>query len=202
MSLVNFNPGNLVRSGDTWLGQAPQQSGRFVTFTAPEYGIRAMVRVIRAQVARGNDTLRKLITAWAPPSENDTAAYVAAVAAETKLAPDAPLDLDQSLPALVAAIIRHENGSQPYAPELIARGIALEKETIMAAAAAAPTPSTNTAIVGGGVSAVTEAVNWVCNVKLGMGMPPGVMSLVATAILSVWHAFYNRKLAPPLAPPQ
>jgi len=67
--------------------------------------------------------------------------------------------------------------------------------------AAAPTSSTNTAIVGGGLSAVTEGINWIANEKYKLGMPPGVMTMLATVILTLWHAFYNKKLAPPLPPP-
>jgi flagellum-specific peptidoglycan hydrolase FlgJ len=63
------------------------------------------------------------------------------------------------------------------------------------------TKSTDTAIVGGGVSAVTEAANWLLNVKFNVGAPPGVLSLIATVLISCWHAFYNKKLAPSIDSP-
>src|SRR5271169_2593416 len=133
------NPTNLIVTSDRWLGQVEPKAGeRFCTFTAPEYGIRAAVRVLRKHYASGATTIRKLITIWAPPNENDTAAYIAAVSAAVGVAPDAVLPDPE---VLVAPIIMHENGVQPYTPEFVAKGIALEKGTIMA------TPSTNTAIV-------------------------------------------------------
>lgn len=40
----------------------------------------------------GIDTLRGMISRWAPPSENRTEAYIRAVADDTGLDPDKPLD--------------------------------------------------------------------------------------------------------------
>lgn len=126
--LRNNNPGNIERTGTTWKGMSPDQSGdsRFAVFESPEWGIRAMIRIIRNYMTRGLYTVRSIINTWAPPSENDTGAYVNAVASSIGVGPDTPLD-DGALPALIAAIIKHENGVQPYPPELIARGIELER---------------------------------------------------------------------------
>ena len=67
-----------------------------------------------------------MIGRWAPPSENDTRAYVTAVALATGFAADAALDLEDpsTLAALVDAIIEHENGQQPYSDALIDRAVA------------------------------------------------------------------------------
>lgn len=120
----NNNPGN-IRRGQDWQGEAAGTDPSFEVFTAPEYGIRAMARILRNYVAGGHDTVRKIISRWAPPTENNTAAYVATVAAGLGLDPDAPVNLARDLPGLVAAIIRHENGIQPYDAATIQRGINL-----------------------------------------------------------------------------
>jgi len=127
--LRNNNPGNIDRNfGTAWRGMSADQSSdsRFIVFDAPEWGIRAMVRILRSYAARGLVSVRDIIGAWAPPLENDTGAYVASVAAALGIDPTAPVP-ESKMPDLVEAIIRHENGQQPYPPAVIAAGIDLER---------------------------------------------------------------------------
>lgn len=126
----NHNPGNIRRNPKiTWVGEAPlQHDASFVQFVAPEYGIRAMAHVLHMYQVRTKreDSLRDLITRWAPPSENDTEAYIEDVATLTDLDPNAPLPLDGPwLPKVIAAMIYHENGEQPYGVDLIHRAVAM-----------------------------------------------------------------------------
>ena len=125
----NNNPGNIRLSNDNWQGLAVQQTDpAFFVFTAPEFGIRALTRVLKNYQARhGLNTLRGIINRWAPPNENDTGAYIRNMEQWTGLDADQPLDLNQPyvLGALVPAIIRMENGLQPYPDALIAKGISL-----------------------------------------------------------------------------
>lgn len=123
----NSNPGN-IRRGDAWRGLASvQDDPSFCTFTAPVYGIRALVKILIAYQARGLLTVRKMINAWAPPVENDTGAYVEAVSREVGATPDQVISIkDRGVCArMVAAIIRHENGSQPYAANVISDAMTL-----------------------------------------------------------------------------
>lgn len=125
----NNNPGNIDRQkGVNWQGMAADQSAdpRFVVFSAPEWGIRAMARILRTYQGRGDVTIAQIISKWAPPSENNTNAYIGAVSSEVGIPPNVPVGPAQ-MPALIAAIIRHENGQQPYPPEVIAKGIELER---------------------------------------------------------------------------
>lgn len=125
----NNNPGNIRRSNDAWQGLAPvQNDAAFFQFESPEWGIRALTRVLKNYQARhGLNTIRGIINRWAPPTENDTAAYIRNMENWTGLDADTPLDLSQPfvLGALVPAIIRMENGIQPYPDALIAKGISL-----------------------------------------------------------------------------
>jgi len=69
--------------------------------------------------------VRGIISRWAPKNENNTDAYIASVCAALKVNPDQYIDLTVEMPALVKAIIRQENGLQPYSDETIEAGIAL-----------------------------------------------------------------------------
>ena len=124
----NMNPGNLRRSGTPWQGKSAQQTdSAFVQFDSPVYGIRALARVLKTyRASYGRDTVREIIQRWAPPNENNTGAYVAAVAAEMGIQPDEEFPpTEGNMLALVRAIIQHENGMQPYSDETILRGIRL-----------------------------------------------------------------------------
>ena len=71
----NNNPGNII-AGDTWLGRTGTD-GKYVKFKAPEYGIRAMGRVIRTYRKQHKiNTISSIIKRWAPPSENKTQKYI------------------------------------------------------------------------------------------------------------------------------
>lgn len=133
----NNNPGNIDRQpGVRWQGMAADQSrdSRFVVFKSPEWGIRAIARVLityqdRRQARDGSriDTIQDIIDRWAPHSENHTGAYARHVARLTGIGIDDTLDVYDyaTMHALVLAIITHENGMQPYAPFMIARGLEL-----------------------------------------------------------------------------
>ncbi len=116
LGIRDNNPGNLRYIADparAWNGQIGDNQG-FGVYDTPADGVRAMSHQLQEDFANGDTTLADLITTWAPPSENNTAAYIAAVAAGTGLDPNARLDLYPNLPAIAAAIIQHENGEQPY----------------------------------------------------------------------------------------
>ena len=122
------NPG-LLRHGDAWLGRASEQPDPdFVAFATPEYGLRALVKTLTTYQRRhGLRTLRELVTRWAPPSENDTTAYLRAVARALDRDADAPVDVrsPRDARALIEAIVRHENGQQPYDAATIREGLRL-----------------------------------------------------------------------------
>jgi len=123
----NNNPGNIRISATThWMGQSVNQTdGAFVQFDSAVYGIRAIVRIMRSYQRGGIRTLHDAINRWAPPNENNSAAYVDAVCDDCKVHPYDNVDLETIMPALVKAIIKHENGSQPYSEGQIESAIAI-----------------------------------------------------------------------------
>lgn len=122
----NNNPGNLeASSSNPWVGQTGSD-GRFAKFETPEHGIRALGRNLISYQRQGIDTVSEIINRWAPPSDNnDTAAYIKSVCAQLGVKADQPLDASNpdTLQALCAAIIKHENGSQPYNNEQLYTGV-------------------------------------------------------------------------------
>lgn len=125
----NNNPGNLIIDDRwNWKGKLPRAEntdGKFEQFEHPIWGIRAMFIDLRGDIEKdGLNTIEKLISSYAPAWENNTAAYVASVAQQTGLPPGALLLPEFYLP-LIKAIIRHENGIQPYSDSLIAEAMAL-----------------------------------------------------------------------------
>lgn len=124
----NNNPGNIERTSVRWKGMAVDQlDPRFITFVAPQWGIRAMARILLGDWREGQNTIASLIEEWAPPSENNTSAYVKAVGKACNINPYFPCSIPSYLPKIIEAIIKHENGVQPYSPEVIQLGIDLER---------------------------------------------------------------------------
>ena len=135
----NNNPGNIRWSNDQWKGLIPKDQANdksFCVFRTPEYGIRAMTRILRRytqypgipNVGKPNiDTVREIISRWAPPNENNTEAYIQSVAKSVGVAANSPIDVFDSaiMLKLLKAIIAHENGQQPYTDAQILAGINL-----------------------------------------------------------------------------
>lgn len=127
--LRNNNPGNIKYDGTAWQGLAsPPSDGTFCVFTSPEYGIRAMAVILTNYVAVDGipSTVTDLISRWAPSNENDTASYIQSIDTQLGLIPgNDSIDLYNSLPVLISAMISHENGINPYSASTLANGIAL-----------------------------------------------------------------------------
>lgn len=134
----NNNPGNIdYNPRNQWQGQLPPNleiEKRFARFDTPENGIRALAKLLLAYRGKdgipgiggtGIDTVREIISRWAPGSENDTASYISAVAMSVGVQPNQPINLlnYRTLIALTTAIIQHENGSVPYALPVIAAAV-------------------------------------------------------------------------------
>lgn len=122
----NHNPGNIVKSGRRWDGQAGND-GRFVRFKSAEHGIQAVGELLLRYQGDGRNTITKIITRWAPPKENNTRAYIAFVCKRTGYKANQKLNLKNSevLFRVSRAIIEHENGVGHYSDETIRAGVEL-----------------------------------------------------------------------------
>lgn len=135
----NNNPGNIVRTGAAWGGEIAGNDPRYAAFDSPEAGIRALGKnLIAYQEKHGLDTVAAIVARWAPATENDTASYVKAVSGELGVKADQPLDMKDPvvLARLTKAIIKQENGSQPYSEATVRAGVeaALGNRKVAAAA--------------------------------------------------------------------
>ena len=134
----NNNPGNIdYNPRNQWQGQLvpdPAIEKRFARFDTAENGIRALAKLVLAYRGKdgqpgiggqGIDTVREVISRWAPGVENDTESYIKAVAVGVGAQPNQPIDIRnfRTLIALTTGIIKHENGVVPYSPEVIADGV-------------------------------------------------------------------------------
>lgn len=120
IGLRNNNPGNL-RAAPNSTGK----NGGFSTFASPQDGLAALSRQLQLYGDRGNNTLNGIIHTYAPRSENKTQSYIDAVSKNTGFNPSDRLNLQspEVLEKLIPAIIKHENGTQPFSRDDILQGI-------------------------------------------------------------------------------
>jgi hypothetical protein len=112
----NNNPGNLVKTGITWLGKIPHSKNtdsRFEQFKDVQHGIRAMLRDVVNDMNNGANTVTKLINQYAPPFENDTISYINDVSKSLGISPNTKITVinNQLLLKVARAIIKKENGT-------------------------------------------------------------------------------------------
>ena len=126
----NNNPGNIdYVQANKWRGQLqpnPALEKRFARFDTPENGIRALGKLLLTyQDKHGLNTVKAIISRWAPAIENDTSAYVRAVEANTGTKPGADVDLHTTavMQGFVKAIIRHENAGYAYPDAVLVEGV-------------------------------------------------------------------------------
>lgn len=122
------NPLDLKATGHQVRGK-----GGLAVFPDVASGLMAARNQIGLDFSRGDNTIRKLITSWAPPSENDTAGYIDFVARALGKSADAPLSA-ADYPALMQAMAKRDSGMS------IPLSIPPNPRALGAAATAVPTP--------------------------------------------------------------
>ena len=115
LAFRNNNPGNLRYKGQPG---AEQGEGGFARFKDYDAGHAEEVRQLGLYASRGL-TLEQALTKWAPPNENNTAAYIANVAGSTGFNPNARLNSLTSKTTIgsIPITIHHANPD----PETIGR---------------------------------------------------------------------------------
>ncbi|HGJ5882146.1 lytic transglycosylase catalytic [Arsenophonus sp.] len=116
----NNNPGNL-----NFVGQrgAVRESlnGRFAKFNTAFEGLQALSSQLNRYAERGLNTVEKIISTWAPASENNTRAYIDKISGKLGVSPDTVLNLSNPavMTSLMSGIVEHENGRQPYSQAML-----------------------------------------------------------------------------------
>lgn len=117
------NPLNIrYSSQNKWKGlshRTPSVKG-FCHFLHFDYGYRAAIVLLKSYIKRGFDTPEKIIMRWAPPSENNTALYLAAVCGRARLSPTQRLRPEGTeIAHLLAAMTRQETGLRITSEQII-----------------------------------------------------------------------------------
>jgi len=127
MGIENNNPGN-IKKGENWEGMV-ESEGEFVEFESPEYGIRAISKILQTYSKEYKlDNIKKIINRYAPPKENDTKTYIKNMSEFTGFKPTEKLNLEdpETLSKLIKGIIRQENPGKTedyYSDELVNKSI-------------------------------------------------------------------------------
>lgn len=111
----NNNPVNIRISANNWSGKiSPNTDGEFEQFIDMVHGYRAALVLLRGKgyINGGLNTIRKMITKFAPANENYTAGYIADVSKMTGIDPDAVISRNDkdALTRIVYAMSIVENG--------------------------------------------------------------------------------------------
>ena len=160
--LRDNNPGDLEQPpGTSWAGTVGMD-GPFVIFADTTWGLRALAKDLINNINEGYDTINSLISKFAPPSENNTDAYIAAVSADTSIDAGTQLGTDpDTITSLMRAIVNHELGdsySQQYVPDAdiqtgysmaTSGAAAVQGALITVAATAQENPMTTVLVVAG-----------------------------------------------------
>lgn len=121
----NNNPGNIdYNPRNPWQGQLPHDpkiESRFCRFQSPEYGIRAIYKLLQTyQTKYGLSSVKAIINKYAPPNENNTGGYINRAAADIGIGINDHLNTKDKKTgiALATAIVGVELGYQPYGTDV------------------------------------------------------------------------------------
>lgn len=121
--LRNNNPGNIRRNSDVFQGEVnPSRDKDFKQFKNMAYGYRAVFKILFNYHNKYRlNTIRKMISRWAPENENNTGAYVLLVSSYSGIGPDDPISFDrEQMIRIVAGMSKVENGREAVMSDVIA----------------------------------------------------------------------------------
>ena len=113
LGIRNNNPINLRRSTIKWAGKVTSKTDTFEVFAMTWQGVRAGVLDMTNDIAKGKNTITKLIHEFAPPNENNTKAYIKTVSGAVGIGANTVIKKDDFnlFLKLVPAMIRIESGA-------------------------------------------------------------------------------------------
>ncbi len=123
--LRNCNPGKIRINGDLFQGEIrPNKDKSFKQFETMAYGYRAIFKILSNYYRNYKlDTIRKMITRWAPPEDNNhTEAYIKAVSDYAGIPADDPINVNdrEQMIRIVAGMSKGENGVEADMLDVIA----------------------------------------------------------------------------------
>lgn len=122
--LRNCNPGNIRINEDKFQGEiVPSQDSAFKQFKNMAYGYRAIFKILGTYYNNYKlQTIRQIISRWAPANENHTENYIKAVSDVAGISPDDPININnrEMMIRIVSGISRVENGCEADMADIIA----------------------------------------------------------------------------------
>ena len=119
----NNNLLNIRISTDKFQGEVqPSQDKEFKQFETAAYGYRAAFRILRTYINNyGLNTIRKIISRFAPANENHTENYIRVVSERSGIPADDPVYADsrEMMIRIVAAMSFVENGVEAKMSDVI-----------------------------------------------------------------------------------
>lgn len=114
MQRITNNPGNIRYSPyNQWVGQIGKHKG-FAVFDEEYNGIRALIRLLHRYLQMGHNTIKAIISRYAPPSENNTDAYISYVTGKLGIRDSDRIAFEdeQTIIELAQAICNMETGQR------------------------------------------------------------------------------------------
>lgn len=125
----NNNPLNVRKNAaNAWKGKVvPGTDPAFEQFISMAYGYRCALYLLRKYIQQGHNTIRKIVSKWAPPSENNTSGYINHVATRSGINADTVIARNdrEKLCKIAYAMAWVENGYAPASMDDIYQGWAL-----------------------------------------------------------------------------
>lgn len=118
--LRNNNPLNIRKNNDVFQGEIiPSGDKAYKQFRSMAYGYRAAMVIIRNYIKNGYNTIAKIVTRWAPPSDgNNTISYINHVEQRSGIGRTVPITTKSQLLAVVRAMSISECSYKPTDVEL------------------------------------------------------------------------------------
>jgi hypothetical protein len=168
------NPLNLRDYNQNWDGQSGATRG-FVDFEDEYSGVRAADKLLSNYGAEeGIDTLRGIISRFAPPGENATEDYISFVSEQTGIPSEQPIDLadEGTRQRILSAMAKMESGQD------------IDVAQVMSSDEVATTPSENENRFGGGympnvMAAVRKLSPLAADPTVGMKLAVDLVSFLA-----------------------
>lgn len=121
----NKNPLNIRWCAqNNWRGQTGKDEKGFAVFASNIYGFRAATILVKKYIARGQNTIQKIVSTWAPEADgNDVKAYVDYVSKKTSIPADKPITIYErgKVCAILKAMAQFECGT-PYNKSIVELG--------------------------------------------------------------------------------
>ena len=117
----NCNPLN-IRIGNDWKGEVAENTDKvFEQFTEMKWGLRAALIILRRYITKYKvNTIRQIVSRWAPETENATRIYINFVSSHSGIVADKPIQWSDvnSIVKIVRAMCVFESNFLPQ-PALV-----------------------------------------------------------------------------------